>query len=61
MFFSGTGFSLCGFDLRQVKVKRTQAEACATVFFAIYFSRTHPGVTFRPVWVSVAMHFFRGD
>jgi hypothetical protein len=30
MGFSGTGFSLCGFDLRQAKVKRTQAEACAT-------------------------------
>jgi hypothetical protein len=27
--FSGTGFSLCGFDLRQAKIKRTQAEACA--------------------------------
>jgi hypothetical protein len=28
--FGGTGFSLCGFDLWQAKVKRTQAEACAT-------------------------------
>jgi hypothetical protein len=27
---SGTGFSLCGFDLWQAKVKRTLAEACAT-------------------------------
>jgi hypothetical protein len=26
---SGTGFSLCGFDLRQAKIKGTQAEACA--------------------------------
>jgi hypothetical protein len=28
--FSGTGFSLCDFDLWQRKVKRTQAEAYAT-------------------------------
>jgi hypothetical protein len=28
--FSGTRFSLCGFDLWQAKVKRTQAEAYAT-------------------------------
>jgi hypothetical protein len=28
--FSSTGFSLCGFDLWRAKVKRTQAEACAT-------------------------------
>jgi hypothetical protein len=27
---SGTDFSLCVFDLWQAKMKRTQAEACAT-------------------------------
>jgi hypothetical protein len=30
VFLGSTGFSLCGFDLWQAKVKRTQAEACAT-------------------------------